>query len=224
MPQEQRKRLKSLEVCFDEGDIVFAEGDPTRDMYILLEGEVQIQKAGRPIATIRDPDTYLGELSTLLGTPRTATLMATVPCRMIRVPEAKVTDFFAHSPALGIKLARVLANRLQQMNVKYDRLLREAPPETPDARIVMEHLTRDEDHQAMLAAYCQKVGESIDMAALATELGLPEEAIPRLLLTFATHGLIEFSACTLRFVESPDKPLRQSLLTWAVQSPGAEAQ
>ena len=120
----QNHSLKSLETRFRKNQVIFREGELTRDLYILLSGEVEIQKNRQKIGVVRTPDTYLGEMSTLLGSPRTATLIATTDCLMICIPKNKVLDFLKHSPELGLKLARILALRLRQMNGKYERLLK----------------------------------------------------------------------------------------------------
>ena len=83
-PVDKQKILKSLEKDFSSGEVVFREGEETRELYILLRGEVEIRKRDQVIAAVREPDTYLGEMSTLLGTPRTATLVAKSDCKMLK--------------------------------------------------------------------------------------------------------------------------------------------
>ena len=121
----EKSMLKSMEVHFPKGKVIFREEERSRDLYILLSGKVIIRKNGKTIGTVDTPDTYLGEMSTLLGSLRTATMIAATDCNMIRVPENKVLDFFQFSPSLGMKLAKTLAQRLREMNSKYERLLRE---------------------------------------------------------------------------------------------------
>lgn len=116
--------MQSLGIRYKKNQIIFREGETTRELYILISGEVQIRKNNTVIGTVGTPDTYLGEMSTLLGSPRTATLAALTDCVMVRVPEDKVIEFIQHSPYLGIKLAKTLALRLRDMNAKYERLLK----------------------------------------------------------------------------------------------------
>jgi CRP-like cAMP-binding protein len=65
---------------------------------------------------------YLGELSTLLGIPRTATVKTMSHCKFIIVSGDRVSDFFDCSPVLGFKLAKILADRLAKMNEGYLKL------------------------------------------------------------------------------------------------------
>ena len=120
--------LKTLEVGFAEKHILFREGDKSRDFYILLSGTVDVFKGSRLINTVDKPGTYLGEMSSLLDTPRTATLITSTPCRMYRVPGDKVAQFFQHSPEMGIRLAKALAQRLLDMDSKYEKLLEHVSP------------------------------------------------------------------------------------------------
>lgn len=124
MPESNKPSLlQSLEVTFSRGDTIFREGEVDRDLYILISGAVEIRKNNMLINTVRVPDTYLGEMSTLLGSPRTATLVAATDCVLVCVPGDKVSEFMQHSPNLAIKLAKTLAHRLREMNRKYERLL-----------------------------------------------------------------------------------------------------
>ncbi|WP_424100481.1 mechanosensitive ion channel domain-containing protein [Moorena producens] len=57
------------------GDIICEENDPGDSFYIILSGlvEVFVESIGKRVAT-RKPGEFIGEMSLLLGTPRTATL------------------------------------------------------------------------------------------------------------------------------------------------------
>lgn len=57
------------------GDIICEENDPGDSFYIILSGlvEVFVESIGKQVAT-RKPGEFIGEMSLLLGTPRTATL------------------------------------------------------------------------------------------------------------------------------------------------------
>lgn len=211
----KRNILKSLEVQFEKGQIVFEEGAESREMYILLAGEVEIRKGGRKFSSISDPDTYLGEMSMLLGLPRTATLVATRDCRMIRVPENKVTDFFAYSPALGMKLAKILATRLHQMNVKYERLLEGATTAERKCERVFAELVETAHCRAFLEIYCQKVGQEMPLKKLIGELRAPLAQVNEVLALFGAAGLVRVHDQTLKFREAPDAALRTLILNWS---------
>jgi CRP-like cAMP-binding protein len=53
------------------GDVLFREGDPTCDFFVVLEGKVAIVEgygaAGERVLSVHDPGRFLGELSLLTG-------------------------------------------------------------------------------------------------------------------------------------------------------------
>lgn len=119
---EESQRLKDMQVSIPSNQIIFNEGDTSREMYILMQGKVEILKNNTRIAIVEGEGSYLGELSTLLGVPRTATVRTMSQCTFIIVGGDKVMDFFDASPVLALKLARILADRLAKMNVGYVKL------------------------------------------------------------------------------------------------------
>jgi len=120
----ESEKLREMQVRFHPNKELFCEGELSREMYILLAGKVEILKDNKRIAIIDQKGSYLGELSTLLGVPRTATIRTITSCDFIVVEGEKVGDFFSGSPALGLKLAGILADRLAKMNKEHVRLER----------------------------------------------------------------------------------------------------
>jgi CRP/FNR family transcriptional regulator, cyclic AMP receptor protein len=78
----------SLEILFDyleehtwsAGDVIFREGDLGRTMYVIREGEVEVQRnstSGNPVAIVRlGPGETFGEMTLVELQPRSATLVA----------------------------------------------------------------------------------------------------------------------------------------------------
>ena len=64
---------------FANGDIVFREGEQTRDMYVIHEGRIEIVKeaGGHEVQlAVLERGSFFGEMSLLEGLPRSAT----APC------------------------------------------------------------------------------------------------------------------------------------------------
>jgi len=121
---KESEKLRALQVAYLSNEILFIEGESSSEMYILLSGKVEILKDNKRIAIVEEEGSYLGELSTLLGIPRSATVRTMSSCKFLVVSADKVMDFLASSPALGLKLARMLADRLVKMNLDHVRLER----------------------------------------------------------------------------------------------------
>lgn len=97
---------------FPAGAVLFSEGEESRELYVLLEGSVQVEAAGKEVAVIGDPGAYLGEISSLLGVPRTATVVTREDSKFLVVPPEHIPSLFGHTPTLALTIARGLAQRL----------------------------------------------------------------------------------------------------------------
>lgn len=105
---------KSLPETFFEADaILMQEGGRECKLYILIEGEVAVLKAGILVNTQTEPGTIFGELSLLLNIPHTATVKAVVPTRAYRVENAEV--FLQATPEMAFHLSKLLAKKLNSI-------------------------------------------------------------------------------------------------------------
>ncbi len=101
------------------GDPITREGTTANEFFVLLSGEATVSVAadeavGAVEIGIVRPGETLGELGALLDTPRTATVIAAQPCRLLRFDRAALEGLFASSPRFGIAFSRELAQRLKQ--------------------------------------------------------------------------------------------------------------
>lgn len=100
------------------GEVLFYEDDLTKDAYILLKGQLEVLKAGRQIATINTQGTFIGEMSSLLNLPRSATIRAITPSVLVEVQEKNFERFLNECPEMSYFLAIGLANRLYKTDEK----------------------------------------------------------------------------------------------------------
>ncbi len=99
-------------------EILFYEDGRSRETYVLLKGEIEILKAGRRVAVINTPGTFIGEMSTLLQTRRTATVRSLTRAILLEVPEETFQQFLHSAPQMAYNLARSLASRLNKTTIK----------------------------------------------------------------------------------------------------------
>ena len=110
------------------GEIIFTEGDTSnRNLYILIDGVVEVCKGIFKLAEVKGDHTFLGEMSALLRAPRSATVVAKEDCRIYVVPEGHAETFFRAKPGMAMRLAKELAGRLQQMNQRYEAAMAATP-------------------------------------------------------------------------------------------------
>ncbi len=103
------------------GATLFAEGADGRDMFVVLEGEVEVLKRSRTGTDARvallGPGDWFGEMSILDIQPRSATVRSLAPARLLRIRTHDLEvlyrgDLKAYS-LLVLNLARELSRRLR---------------------------------------------------------------------------------------------------------------
>jgi CRP-like cAMP-binding protein len=117
------------------GSTLFEEGDPADGVAAILEGDVEVIKGGRILATL-GPGSVLGELSVFVASAsRTATARASSPVRMVTWRAADVqTRLERHerlATAIVADMAFVLAERLDRRTQDVVSLLRAAGTRLP---------------------------------------------------------------------------------------------
>ncbi|MCB2226868.1 MAG: cyclic nucleotide-binding domain-containing protein [Desulfarculaceae bacterium] len=105
-------KLSRYVVSFHQGQTLFLEGEDSQNLYILLEGKLDVLKGQQVISAIQEPGAVFGEMSFLLGSRRTATVKATQEGRAVSIPREEINDFLEQFPDLARQMTRLLAHRL----------------------------------------------------------------------------------------------------------------
>jgi len=130
-------KLDKYVVTFETGQTVFLEGDDSRDLYIVVEGNAAILKGSKIIAEISGKGSVFGEMSFLLKVNRTATIRAVTHLKLIKIPEGEIPDFLKEFPEVVWEFARYLAQRLHETSqIVYG--LKEFSDQIPDAVILTD--------------------------------------------------------------------------------------
>ncbi len=106
-----RVRTESVEA----GHTLFVEGAPSSNLYVIVAGSAIVRKNGRRIARL-GPGDVVGELSVILGGPRTATVEADTPIDWLVLNRASLRKAIDEVPGLGWSLLQAVAARLDQAN------------------------------------------------------------------------------------------------------------
>ncbi|MEG4346703.1 mechanosensitive ion channel [Microcoleus sp. A003_D6] len=101
---------------FPAGQVVCKENDPGDSFYIILSGTVEVlsQKADQYIATLHEGE-FFGEISLLLGTPRTATVKTSEDAILFVVERHDLQKLLIEQPNLADQIARKLSERQQAL-------------------------------------------------------------------------------------------------------------
>lgn len=105
------KLLKEKNI--DRGEKIFSAGDASNELYLVMQGEIEIR-----LPTTRHhykrlanygPGTYFGELGLLKSGRRVADVIATYPCRLLVLSHEAFTTLSQTHPEIAVHLLRNLA-------------------------------------------------------------------------------------------------------------------
>ncbi|HEX2500298.1 MAG TPA: SLC13 family permease [Methylomirabilota bacterium] len=117
LPREVLARLVSEfdEVEVPAGRAVFSQGDPGDALYVVVSGAVEVRgERGGPgeRVAVLGPGDCLGEMALVTGDPRSATVVALSPTRLLRLGKDRFQALSERHPVFLRELARVLCRRI----------------------------------------------------------------------------------------------------------------
>jgi diguanylate cyclase (GGDEF)-like protein len=128
------KGLKSLiselsslgpESRVEQGAVLWKEGDPGDHVILLLDGFVEVthETPEGEVVTLRtlEAGSVLGEIASLDGRPRSATVKACAPCRIVRVPAQAFRALLHRRPELLEELFLTQSERVRSLTRQVTR-------------------------------------------------------------------------------------------------------
>jgi CRP-like cAMP-binding protein len=108
--QEMKKYRKSLY----KGEVLLEEGETGSEFFLLEEGIFDVLVKGSKVNTIdaSEAQDFVGEVGAILGTPRTASVVAASRGVALCLPKIELESLLKCSPSLGIRLIRSLCKKL----------------------------------------------------------------------------------------------------------------
>jgi CRP-like cAMP-binding protein len=122
-------RLKLLaftseRVNFAEGQKFFSQGDPADAAYVILKGKADVSLE-TPNGAIKiaelGQDAIVGEMGILSDSPRSATIIASMPTTALRIDKRVFLELLTQFPQMSVAVMRELASRLEKMNAQLAR-------------------------------------------------------------------------------------------------------
>lgn len=100
------------------GEVLIREGEPGEDFYVLVEGSVEIYR-GQQLMAVLHKGSHFGDIALVAERPRTASVRAATPCRLLTTRRSALYPFLEREPMLAAKffwkLAQVLSLRLDDL-------------------------------------------------------------------------------------------------------------
>jgi CRP-like cAMP-binding protein len=97
------------------GTALTTEGRHEGYFFVIVSGQVRIERGGKTIATLRDGD-FLGEIALLDGGPRTASAIAESDCRLLVMTYQRFQQFLDTAPQVRTAVLEEVGRRLRRLD------------------------------------------------------------------------------------------------------------
>jgi CRP/FNR family transcriptional regulator, cyclic AMP receptor protein len=101
---------------YKAGDIIFREGDPATELFIVQKGTVEIRLGNRLLGTLPELSIF-GEMALIDPGPRSATAVAVTDAAIVPVGEKQFLFLVSRTPHFALNVMRVLVRRLRTSNL-----------------------------------------------------------------------------------------------------------
>src|SRR6476661_9021723 len=113
----------AIEKCvneYDVGHVICEEGSTGRELYVVLDGEVEIAKvagATKTVIVTLGKGEFFGEMAVIDGSSRSATAISAAPnTRVMRINHARFVYLVSQQPAFALMIMDALSKRLRASN------------------------------------------------------------------------------------------------------------
>ena len=124
IPSELLSQISQISKAkdYESGEVIFNEGDYGDSMFIVIEGEVSIQKNRKSIA-ILDKGSSLGEMALLDNETRSADATAKVDSVLLKINQDVFYELMEGNSDIMKQIIRLLTSRIRDANSKLEKTL-----------------------------------------------------------------------------------------------------
>ena len=101
------------EVEYPTGTPIVREGEPGSELFIIVDGEVDVRSRARKLATL-PAGNYFGEIALITGSPRTASVTTGTPVRALVIQGRDFRKLLQDSPEIQFKVLQEIGKRLEE--------------------------------------------------------------------------------------------------------------
>ncbi len=113
----------AIEKCINEysvGETIFEEGSTGRELFVVLDGEVEIAKVNggrKTVIVTLGKGEFFGEMAVIDGSARSASaIAASADTRVMRINHARFVYLVSQQPAFALMIMDALSKRLRVSN------------------------------------------------------------------------------------------------------------
>jgi CRP/FNR family cyclic AMP-dependent transcriptional regulator len=174
---------------FPKDTVLFQEGQPGKDMFVVQAGRISISKKVRDVEkvlAVLGPGEFFGEMAIISNKPRNATATVTEDAKLLVIDPKTFEAMIRGNSEIAVRMIKKLAERLSEADAQIENLLLSDPA----SRVI---------HQVLQV--CQSRGRPMEegievdfpVRELPRQIGVGEPAIRHMLDRLERAGLIERS-------------------------------
>jgi CRP-like cAMP-binding protein len=178
-------------LSLERGGVLCQRGDPGDAIFVVLEGEIEIQTSSAEGREVRyasfGPSSVVGEMAALDGGLRSTDMVAARRSRLWRLPREPLIEALRADPAASVALVAELARRLRAANAELEGV------RTLDlgGRLA----------QLLLGSAADKALVPLTQTEIARRLSASREKVNRKLNAWARQGWVALGAAGVRLVD-----------------------
>lgn len=192
LDQESQTRLLSrFGRAFVPGELLFSDGDPGAEAYLLQEGRIRlIKRVGaveRNLRVLRPGDLF-GESALVAGATRSSTAVAATAGSVLVIDQRTLEQILSTHPAVGMRVMQQLVRRLRDAEDQIEVLMLE----DSRSKIVVTLLKLAQQTQApTISGDAMSVELTISPMELSTRVGLDLETVKRTVKQLKESGHLQ---------------------------------
>ncbi|MES0825228.1 Crp/Fnr family transcriptional regulator [Ruegeria sp. SCP11] len=178
---------QATEISLERGEVLFEQGDEGDALFAILEGTLEVSflaMSGRKLSlTLMRPGEVFGEIALFDSGPRTATIAAAEPSRVLRVRQGDVMEQIREHPELAVDLIRLAGLRMRWMGSQLNEQVFLPMPIRLARKLL--HLSGLQDDPSNRITLSQ--------SELAEFVGATREAVSKTISTWKRDNVVEAS-------------------------------
>ncbi len=178
---------QATEITLDRGDVLFEQDDEGDALYAILSGALEVSflaSSGRKLSlTMMRPGEVFGEIALFDSGPRTATVTAAEPSKVLRVRQKDMMAQIREHPDLAVDLIRLAGLRMRYMGAQLNEQVFLPMPIRLARKLL--HLAGQQDSPTARITLSQ--------SELAEFVGATREAVSKTISTWKRNNVVEAS-------------------------------
>jgi CRP/FNR family transcriptional regulator, cyclic AMP receptor protein len=123
---EAEKLFERFGKEFPVGTVIFREGDPGNEMFVIQSGKVKITKKARDVETVLvtlGPGAFFGEMAIINQKPRSASAIVEEDAKLLVIGPKTFDAMIRGNSEIAVRMIKIFAQRLQEADEQIENLM-----------------------------------------------------------------------------------------------------